>query len=208
MIEFVKSTQASREMMEGIKYLINHEISEYGLEDNLWGYIEPYNNCRETGFVLTLGGSVLDQSIPTLNIWAYLHRNTDRPTIAYDNTTFLNHGKFTEEAWKNSESFDTIDDAITYAVNLIKDNYMSKYILDGKTRYKVKLNVSYDLDCVDRCTMTLSKYILADNKEDAIGEAIQKCKGTYMEYKNLTCNAIGIDTYNANNGNWLHETLN
>ena len=103
-----ESVKTSWEGVKKIDEYIEH-LSE------IEGSFEPFNNCREQGFVVHLNRKDYSKH---LYIWIYEQRNTDAPTITYSLNHIDTNGMFYEEDWRNNTySFGAVKMIIEERIN-------------------------------------------------------------------------------------------
>ena len=108
---------------KGIKYgeYILNDLSYYLDESQqLRISVETFYNCREQGYLL----NVYNEFNLLSQIWVYAQRNSDEPTITYNNSgkySIESGNRFDEDSWLNrTKSFDNIDKASKYVLDLIE----------------------------------------------------------------------------------------
>lgn len=97
MIEMVRSLQVSHNVMEILK----------AKDNKIKGYIDTFNNCRETGYILKVwqyGDVKLDGKVA---IWVHEDRNSDDIVLRYttkpENVNINN--MFSEEVYLNDSEY-------------------------------------------------------------------------------------------------------
>lgn len=96
------------------------------LEKDLKIGVNTFYNCREQGYCLDVFNSDYTKS---MRIWIYAQRNSDKPTITYQNGAFLTEAgnSFDEESWRErTTSYDDIAEASYELVKLIKEKMESE----------------------------------------------------------------------------------
>lgn len=105
---------------------------------NLCGYLDAFNNCRETGLFLTayFYEDIKNKKSVYSNIfvWVYEHRNGDEICVIVSKERPDLNGKFNETAWRSAKCFDWDGEhgAADYIVNTIVDMYEAELEKESK----------------------------------------------------------------------------
>lgn len=90
--------------------------------DKLTISVEVLDNCREQGYSMR----VRDDKEEGLTFYVYAHRNSDEPTITWENELRYEN-MFSEDAWINrTETKENIMDIVDIAEKLIEEKFSNK----------------------------------------------------------------------------------
>lgn len=110
---------------KGLRYseYILDTVNNY-LEDekDIYGRVETFYNCREQGYVLEIHNE--KDYNKSVCIWIYAHRNSDEPTITWEETRIPMEAAnmYTEESWlERTKTFEYVENAADEVVNIIND---------------------------------------------------------------------------------------
>ena len=107
----------SEYILQQLIYFIDNE--------NILGKVETFYNCRELGYLLRIHDKDYKKG---LCIWIYAHRNSDEPTITYEEKMYPSESNnmFTEDAWLNNTfTYENVEKASEKAQEII-NNYFSE----------------------------------------------------------------------------------
>lgn len=116
---------------ERVFALVCEEVAESLNDDkyNICGYLDTFNNCRETGLYLTAYyyENIKNKKSAYFDIfvWVYEHRNGDGIYVIISKERPDVNGKFNEKAWASARCFDWDGEhgAAEYIVSTLVDMY-------------------------------------------------------------------------------------
>ena len=125
---------------ERVFALVCDEIAESANNDNynICGYLDPFNNCRETGLYLT---AYYYEDIKShksvysdIFVWVYEHRNGDGICVIVSKERPDVNGKFNEKAWECTKCFDWDGEhgAADYIIDTLVDMYEAELKKESK----------------------------------------------------------------------------
>ena len=111
--------------------LIREEIAESENDDkfHLCGYLDTFNNCRETGLYMT---AYYYEDIKThksaysdIFVWVYEHRNGDSICVIVSKERPNINGQFNDKAWGTRKCFEWCGEheAASYIIDTITSMY-------------------------------------------------------------------------------------
>ena len=108
------------------EYVIDAINKRYADETRIGASYETFYNCREMGYVLRVHDEDYEDCIC---IWIYGQRNSDEPTITWEETIIPmeNANMFNEESYyERTKTFNNVDDASEYAIDIIEEHFKLK----------------------------------------------------------------------------------
>lgn len=105
---------------------------------NICGYLEPFNNCRETGLYLS---AYFYEDIKNhksvhsdIFVWVYEHRNGDQICVIVSKERPDVNGKFNNKSWECAKTFDWDGEhrASWYITHTLVDMYEAELEKESK----------------------------------------------------------------------------
>ena len=126
----VRSLKVSERVFDLVCEDLSYEKDEQGI--NIDGWLKPFNNCREVGYVLTVDSVDWDNENRTktvLYVWACEARSSDNILILWSNLV-PDNGMFHHEDWENRKRYfgcNQYVEAAKFIVDLVKEQFKPEF---------------------------------------------------------------------------------